>query len=67
MLTNLLEVTQLVGGRAASASGQSGSGVPTCVCLMLGHSGMPGRLVQITWPDGCKPHSLIPAQYQHPW
>lgn len=72
MLTSLLEVTQLVGGRVASASGWSGSGVPTCACLMLGHSGVPSRLVQITWPDGCKPCSPIPAPlvsyylYQYP-
>ena len=29
VLTNLLEVTQLLGGRVGSASGWSGSGVPT--------------------------------------
>lgn len=63
VLTNLLEVTQLVGGRVGSASGWSGSGVPPCPCLMLGHSGVPGRLVQIMWPDGVN-HV---AQYQHPW
>lgn len=57
----MLEATQLVGGRAGSASGWCGSGVPTCPCLTLGHSGVPGGLVQNSWPDGCKPRSPIPA------